>query len=192
MAQNANKKDRTVLWWVLWITATILSFFAAHAFWTPWIAARFGSIRESSTALIWVAAVFGTWLVILVPLIVVMYQKVDKAYEDARIRRENAANRFRSVYVDKERRLLPFPVREKLKGTPETIRGGHLVNARLKDGREISNLFIAGGEEILGIYDREDMPFEASEILDVEQVDMAKPPFFTPNKWLRLDGAANP
>jgi hypothetical protein len=117
-----------------------------------------------------------------------MYQKVDKAYEDARIRRETAAQKFRSLNIDRERRLLNPALRQKLRNAPETIQGGHLVNARLKDGREIPNLFIAGGEEILGIYDQENLPFEASEIFDIEQVDMTHPPFFTPTKWLRLDG----
>lgn len=188
MPQTKAKKDRTVLWWILWITATIVSFFIAHAVWTPWIAEHFGSVREPRNAIIWVIAVFGTWMVILFPLIIVMYQKVDKAYEDARIRREEKTNQFRFITVDRSRRVLGENLRQKLRGRPETIQGGHLVSVTLKNGSNYPYVFIAGGEEILGIYDETDLPFEASEIHTLEVVNMENPPFFTSNKWLRVDG----
>src|SRR5205823_2536522 len=92
---------QTIFWWVVWITLTIASFFLAAAFWTPVIASKFGSIRETRTSVIWIVAVFGTWMAALVPLIIVMYSKVDKAYEDARLRREKAALRFKSISVEK-------------------------------------------------------------------------------------------
>ena len=72
------------------VVSAHLAFFAAAAFWTPWIAKHLGSIRETKNSIIWVTAVFGTWMVFLVPLIIVMYSRVDKVYEDARLRRENA------------------------------------------------------------------------------------------------------
>lgn len=190
MPQNKTSKDKSVLWWVLWITTTILSFFAASAFWTPFIASRFGSVRETGNAIIWIAAVFGTWMVILVPLIVVMYAKVDKAYEDARIRRENAAAQYRSFTLEKKLRTLPDRLQKELRSVPETLHGGHLTNARLKDGRTVTNLFIAGGEEILGIYDQSEMSFQPEDIVALEPVDMSKPPCFVPAKWLRLDGVS--
>src|SRR5437899_1735211 len=71
---------QTIFWWIVWISLTIASFFAASAFWTPFIAKHFGSILETRNAVIWIGAVFGTWMVFLVPLIILMYQKVDKAY----------------------------------------------------------------------------------------------------------------
>jgi len=190
METKTQKNDRTVLWWILWITATIVSFFIAHAVWTPWIAEHFGSIRETKTALIWVLAVFGTWMMILFPLIIVMYQKVDKAYENARMRREEQANQFRSISVDRSKRLIRRNLRGKLKGQPESIEGGHLVNVTLNNGAAYSNVFISKGEEILGIYDQTEMPFTAEEIEDVELVNMNEPPFFVSNKWLRLDGVS--
>ena len=118
MSKNSKKSggSQTILWWVIWIALTIGSFFVASAIWTPVIASRFGSVRETKPAVLWITAVFGTWMVILLPLIILMYQKVDKAYEDARIRREKAALRFRSIRVDKSKRLIP----QKLRATLET------------------------------------------------------------------------
>lgn len=189
---QSQKGSQTILWWVVWILLTIGSFFASAAFWTPFIAKRFGSIHETRHAVIWVASVFGTWMVILVPLIVVMYQKVDRAYEDARIRREKAALRFRSIMVEKPKRLLSSELAAKLKDVPETISGGHLVSLTLKDGRRIPLVFVAGREEILGIYDHTEMPFDGKDILDLETTDLADaPPFLTAN-WLRLDGVSAP
>lgn len=190
---NSEKKagSQTVLWWVLWIVASIASFFIAAWFWTPIIAERFGSVRENRNAVIWIIAVFGTWMVILVPLIVVMYQKVDRAYEDARIRRERAAANFRSVFIERNKRLLPAKLSTKLKNIPFTIEGGHLVNVKLKDGKMIPNVFVRNYEEILGLYDFTQMPFEVNEILDIELAEEKLPAFVTTN-WLRLDGVTAP
>ena len=186
---NAKKPGaQTVLWWVLWITLTIASFFAASAVWTPVIARRFGSVRETRNSVIWIAAVFGTWMVFLVPLIVWMYRRVDKTYEDARIRREKAAHRFRSVRVDPAKRGLPAPLAAKLADWPEAIEGGHLVNVLLKDGRKIPNVYIFEKREILGIYDCTEMTFEAADILDLEPEDLVRLPQFSAANWLRLDG----
>ena len=192
-AQKSNSRGKqTVVWWVGWITLTIASFFAASAVWTPIIANRFGSVRETKPAVMWVIAVFGTWMVILLPLIIVMYQKVDKAYEDARIRREKNALRFRSIFVEKSKRLVPLPLRAKLRESPETIKGGHLVTLLLKDGRRITNVFVASSEEILGIYDYTEMPFEAGDIADVEPAGENRLPSFSIPNWLRLDGVSAP
>jgi hypothetical protein len=182
---------RTIVWWVGWITLTILSFFAASAVWTPWIARRFGTIHDKQTAALWVAAVFGTWMVMLIPLIIVMYQKVDKAYEDARIRREKNANRFRSIFIEKSKREIPAEVAKKIDTVPETIAGGHLVTAVLKDGRAIPNVFIAN-KEILGIYNASEMDFEGKDVVAVELTDMSRPPVFQMPQWLRLDGVLPP
>src|SRR5689334_14637964 len=86
-----SRKDHSVLWWIGWIVLTILTFFAAYALWTPIIASRVGPMSQPGVPMLWVAAVFGTWMVFLVPLIILMYNKVDRAYEDARINRERLA-----------------------------------------------------------------------------------------------------
>lgn len=178
-----------VFWWVVWITLTIVSFFAAVWFWTPIIARKFGPVHETHAAIIWLIAVFGSWLICLVPLIILMYSKVDKAYEDARIKREQASNRFKSLNIDRDKRLLPIPLRDKLKGLPETIESGHLVTVLLKNGEKIPYVFIGSGSEILGIYDHSEMPFKTSEIADILPEDLSQPlPRFLTTKWLRLDG----
>ena len=191
MNKMASGKQ-TVLWWVLWITGTIASFFVAHAIWTPWIAEHFGSVRETKTAVIWVTAVFGTWMIILVPMIVVMYSKVDKAYEDARLRREKLQNQFRSISVDKNKRLLSSELSEKISPHPQAIEGGHLITAILKDGRRIENVFVQEGNEIIGIYDAREMKFDASDVADIEMTDLEKLPPFETTSWLRLDGVTAP
>jgi hypothetical protein len=178
----------TVVWWVGWILLTILSFFAAASIWTPVIAHHVGSIHHEKASILWVTSVFGTWLVILIPLIIVMYQKVDKAYEDARIRREKAANRFRSTFVEKAKRLLPSELSKKLSHIQETITGGHLVTVVLKDGRRIPHVFISNEREILGIYAASEMTFEGKDIADLEAADRNHLPRFLAPQWLRVDG----
>lgn len=192
--QNAKPKSgtRTILWWVIWISLTILSFFAASAFWTPVIAKHYGSVRETKASIIWVVAVFGSWMVILVPLIILMYSKVDKVYEDARINREKKEARFRSIFVEPSKRRIPDSIAQKLAQGPETIEGGYLVNATLADGRKIENLFISSQKEVLGLYNATDFSFEGKDIVSVEAIDWTQPPSFLANFWLRLDGVKAP
>lgn len=190
--KSKKSGTQTILWWIIWISATIVSFFLAHLFWTPIIAKHFGSIRESKNAIIWVVAVFGTWMVILLPLIIIMYSKVDRAYEDARIAREKAAARFRSINVDKAKRLLPESIQKKMYGWAPTIQDGHLVTLKLKSGETVENVFVAGGEEILGIYDAREMNFSASDVTEITLVEKNQIPPFLANLWLRLDGVKFP
>lgn len=188
MANSKSKGAQTILWWVGWITLTIVSFFAAAAFWTPVIAKYLGSVRESRNAIIWVIAVFGTWMIFLVPLIIVMYQKVDKVYEDARLRREDNANRFRSILVSEEKRRIPAHLSQKLTGLAPTVNGGHLVNVTLQNGSRVPNVFISECREVLGVYNVRELTFEPKDIRDLELVDMNAPPAFLTTSWLRLDG----
>ena len=187
---SSHNNSQSVLWWVAWIGLAIGSFFVSSAFWTPLIAKHFGTVRETRNAVLWVATVFGTWMIILIPLIILMYAKVDKAYEDARLAREARALRFRNIRVEKSKRLLRPEFSQKLRSIPETISGGHLVSVTLADGRRISNVFVAGGSEIIGLYDFTEMPFEARDIIALEPVDLAAAaPVFLAASWLRLDGA---
>lgn len=190
-----KNKDNTVLWWIGWITLTIVSFFAASAIWTPVIARFYGPVSQGSGAILWVAAVFGTWMIFLVPLIVIMYNKVDRAYDDARARREGLMSEkmaqawnVKSIHLPEGQRLLPRSLKDKLKKIPRTMDRGHLVSVRLKDGRIISNVFILDREQMLGIYDYDQEPFKADDIVDLDPMDWAEVPAFTHDKWLRLDG----
>ncbi len=190
-----KKNENTVLWWLGWITLTIFSFFVSCHFWTGFIARHVGSMDKTSAPILWVAAVFGSWIVFLVPLIIVMYAKVDKAYEDARIRRETTAlNKaktewgVKSILVPESERLLSKALTNKLKKIPESIRHGHLVTVTLKGGKKIENVFVMGKRDVLGIYDVDKMPFAVKDIEDIRPADLDKLPVFEAEKWLRLDG----
>ena len=194
-----KQSENTVLWWVGWIALTIISFFVSCYFWTGWIARHVGPMDQKGAAISWVSAVFGTWMLLLVPLIVVMYGKVDKAYEDARLAREKSAREkatadcpVRSVLVDEKKRRLSPEIAAKLKKFPETIRKGHLVHAILNDGKRIDNVFILNKKEVLGVYDRSSLDFDIQAISDIEPSDPERLPAFETERWLRLDGVGDP
>ena len=191
----STQKEHTVLWWIGWITLTIVTFFIAHAFWTPFIAQRVGPMTQAGVPALWVTAVFGTWMVFLVPLIVVMYNKVDRAYDEAREAREKRAaellaSRFpvRSLEVELACLTLPKPLRSKLKRLPKTLKQGQLIRMKLDDGRSIDNVFVFEAEEIVGVYGREDFPFDARKAVGFELMDPAQSQPVDYNKWLRLKG----
>ena len=196
MGHMDKEDESTVTWWLIWIGLTIGSFFLSVWFWTPFIAERFGSVKESTNSLIWVIAVFGTWLVFLIPLMIFMYHKVDQAYERARLRREARGEtpkridsvKIRAVLVDASKRRLNSDLSKALKQIPLTVKDGHLVTAILKDGRRIDNVFIANRTELLGVYDQTELTFEACDIVSIEPTDLTHPPDFTQKTWLRLDG----
>lgn len=189
-------KDSTVLWWIGWIALTILSVFVSAWVWTGTLARWVGPMSRPGAPIIWVAAVFGTWLLLLLPLIIVMYNKVDRAYEDSRNAQE--ARRFersrremgvRAVSVPAAERRLAEPIAAKLRRSPHTIPKGHLVTALLRDGRRVPNVFIYDARDVLGVYDAERLDFKVSEIVDVIPAAADEPLTpFTADRWLRLDG----
>ena len=185
-ASPKRKEPSSVGWWIGWITLTIASFFVSCYFWTGVIARNFGTIDKPGVAVLWVAAVFGSWMVFLVPLIIVMYNKVDKAYEDARIRRETV--RFRSVLIEPSERRLKKELGAKLAQTPETIKRGHLVNVILNSGQKVPNVFILDKKEVLGVYGVKEMPFNTKDIAALEPVALGEIPDFKLEEWLRIDG----
>ena len=190
-----SQDDETnVTWWIGWMALTIASFFASVGFWTWFFAKNGANVQNSAAAAKWVFAVFGTWMVALLPLIVIMYQKVDRAYEKARLRREEAetsqSKRAKTLYVHPSERALRDPLIQKLKQIPPTLKrgrqAGHLVTAVLKDGRKFENVFVVNRSEVLGIYGYDQLPFEVKEISDLEPAE--KFPAFSEENWLRLDG----
>lgn len=191
----AKKDSSSVLWWVGWILLTIVSFFVSCYFWTGFIAANVGGMDKPGVPVLWVTAVFGCWMVLLVPLIVLMYRKVDKAYEDARIARETAAFEkakkslsVKSIFIEPQRRLLSQELSKKLGGFPETLKQAHLVTVVLSGGKKIENVFIVNRKDVLGIYDHDSLPFDVKDIADLEPANLDRLPDFKPEKWLRLDG----
>ena len=192
---SRKKESSSVGWWIGWITLTIASFFVSCYFWTGVIAKHAGNMDKPGVPVLWVTAVFGSWMVLLVPLIIVMYNKVDKAYEDARIARETAqfqnareSLNVRSLRIEAPERLLKKELTAKLKKYPDTIRRGHLVTATLNNGRKIPNVFILDKKDVLGVYGVSEMTFNIRDIVDVEPVQMDQIPSFKAEEWLRLDG----
>ena len=192
--QPSGHGDHSVLWWVGWIVLTIVTFFISCAFWTPFIARHVGGMDSPAAPALWVTAVFGSWMVLLVPLIVVMYNKVDRAYEDARIRRETAAlekkiqfSPVQSAFIPENKRLLNESLVRKIKKMPQTVKRGHLVDVRLNDGKKIEHVFVLDKKEVVGVYGYEKPPFRVSQIVDVLPTDLDRLPVFETGKWLRFD-----
>jgi len=191
-----SQEDETnVTWWIGWMALTLAAFFASAGFWTWFFAKSGGNIKEPGAAARWVFAIFGTWMAALLPLIIVMYQKVDRAYEKAREQREKNENqtpRPKTIYVDPLKRRLPESLVQKLEGIPATIKkgrqAGHLVQVVLRDGRRFENVFVANRSEVLGIYGYDTLPFEGEEIADLEPIKLEKLTSFSEEHWLRLDG----
>ncbi len=193
---TAKKSDSTVLWWIGWIMLTILSFFVSCYFWTGFIAERVGPMSKSGVPFLWVSAVFGTWMVLLVPLIVLMYTKVDKAYEDARLTKEAAEFHktkddfgVKFASVNGSDRFLPKNLSDKLKKVPAAIPKGHLVTAILKNGSRVENVFILNKKEVRGIYGLDRLNFDLKDISDLEPANLDRLPDFRTEHWLLLDGA---
>ena len=189
-----KKTENTVLWWVGWIVLTIASFFVSSGFWTGWIARHVGPMGQKNAAILWVTAVFGSWMALLIPLIIVMYSKVDKAYEDARLAREKTTldksmveSPIRRFLIDKKMRRLNPVLVSKIKTLPEAIKNGHLVNARLKNGREIKNLFVYNQSDVLGVYGLDSINFDIGDIAEIEPSDLERLPAFETEKWWRFD-----
>ena len=138
----------------------------------------------------WIRAVFGTWLFLTLPFLVLMYRRADKIFKTAVARQTQAGPSFRTHFVEKSRRMLPETIAAKLRGVPPTLEQGHVVTAVLKDGREVPHLFVLNANEILGVYDRTELGFDASDIVGVKPVDADQLPGYEESKWLRLDGRA--
>jgi hypothetical protein len=134
-------------------------------------------------------------MLLLLPLIVVMYARVDKAYEDARFRRETARaasmpkTRFRSVRIAPEARRLPPNLHPAMKKVPGAVANGQLVTATLRDGRKIPYVFVIDKKEVLGVYGKSALDFRVEDIVGVEGADLDRLPVFREEEWLRLDGA---
>ena len=190
-----DSKEHPVIWWIGWIVMTIVAFFIPCYAWTK-ILAHNTNMSQPGMPAIWVTAVFGTWMIFLVPLIIVMYNKVDRAYEDARNARERQAkellaSRFpvKAIDVEEARLQLPKPLQKKLKRLPKTLKKGQLVSLEFKNGQRLENVFVYGGEEIVGIYGRKDFPFDAREAVKADLMDPSQVPPVDYDKWLRLQAA---
>lgn len=192
---TSKQSDQSVWWWMGWIALTILSFFAASYFWTGFISTHVGSMDQKGVPMLWITSVFGTWMILLVPLIVIMYNKVDRAYEEARIHREmtsqearRATSGVKFVSIPEPERLLHERFVKKIKKMPWTIKRGHLVTLTLKNGEKIDNVFVLDRQDVIGVYGYNTAPFQVADIVDVNIVAGDHLPNFETDKWLRFDG----
>ncbi len=135
---------------------------------------------------LWVKAVFGSWLVFLIPFLIVMYRQADNIFKTA-VERQIYNPRYKRVFIESSRRQLPENIVNRLKNIESTIPGGHLVEIRLRNGKKIPYVFIYNSREILGVYDREDLGFSIRDIDGFEVMDKKGLPAFIETKWLRID-----
>ena len=136
----------------------------------------------------WAKAVFSTWLVVILPFLVIMYQKADKILKEANARQMQAGPKFRTAFIEKEKRLLPEAVTQSVRQKAPTLYNGHIVNLQLKDGRTIADVFVMNASEILGVYGRSEMDFQTADIVAAEIPEIF--PAYEESEWLRLDGRA--
>ncbi len=139
---------------------------------------------------LWAKAVFGTWLLLLLPFLVLLYRRADTIFKNAVLRQTAAGPKFRMTLVEKSKRVLPARLSEKIAGAPPTLRQGHIVTLVLKDGSRVPDCFVLNQSEILGVYDRAEFTLNAKDAIDIEVADPEKLPAYEESKWLRLDGRA--
>jgi len=135
---------------------------------------------------VWAKAVFGTWMGMAVPFLVVMYRQADRIFTRA-VARQTYVPGYRTAAIPLERRLLPDPLAKKLGSYPPVLPNGHVVTALLRDGTRVPHVFILKGREILGVYDRPELGFDASDLADLEPQRPEDLPAYDESKWLRLD-----
>jgi len=138
----------------------------------------------------WLKAVAATWIVTLIPFLILMYRKADVVFREAEARQTQRGPVFKAIFVEKAKRILPEDVQAAIKASPETLSGGHVVLLTLMDGREIPHVFVLQSREILGLYARPGMDFSAAEIRSAQVLTQDELPPYDEAQWLRLDGRA--
>lgn len=188
-----KQKEHPVLWWIGWIVLTILAFFVSCYLWTVVIARYVGPVSNPGVSVLWVVAVFGTWMLMLVPLIIVMYNKVDKAYDESRVKKEKKNRDFMATQfpvpfleVERSRRLLPEKVRQMIRKMPRTMKNAHLVTLVFRDGTRLYNALVWDASEIVGVYDAKEYLINAQDAASAEPVDPVQLMPVDYDRWLRL------
>lgn len=136
----------------------------------------------------WLKAVLATWLLTLIPFLVVMYQKADLLFKEAHARQTSRGPKFQSTLIEKAVRQLPPAIADQISGFPEMLENGRIVTLKLKDGREIQDVFVINSREVIGLYGRDSMDFKTEDVIDVRAVDAQSLPAYEETRWLRLDG----
>ena len=65
---------------------------------------------------------------------------------------------------------LPVAIAQRVGDFPEWRMGAQRIKVVLADGRTFSDVYVAWGREIVRVGGYEDIPFDASEVVDVEDL----------------------
>jgi ABC-type molybdate transport system permease subunit len=175
--------------WLRMISILILGWILTSLFWTWYYV---GAIHESplrmTPSFSWAKAVFSSWALLLIPFLIVAYRKADVLFDHAAVRQAKKTTTFKRYFIPQVKRKLPPVLIEKLKSAPETLADGHVVSVTLKDGRTFEHVFIFKRREILGVYDVDQLDWDASLIQDISVVESETLPAYDESKWVRLDG----
>jgi hypothetical protein len=85
------------------------------------------------------------------------------------ISRREIADWCRELAIDKTKYLLSQQMQRKVKGIPEWGYGAKKVTVQLSDGTKYHRVIVVWDKEITGVLGRDDIPFNADEVVDVFQ-----------------------
>jgi len=136
----------------------------------------------------WLKAVLASWLCALIPFLIIMYRKADTLFKEAHQRQTHYGPQFKSTLIEKSARQLPADIEKQISNFPEMLENGRIVTLRLKDGREVHNVFVINSREIIGLYDCPAMDFSAKDVVEARAVLDSQLPQYEETRWLRLDG----
>ncbi len=166
--------------------AFFIGFFIASAVFWSWVFKKRILPDTAGFDSLWMKAVFSTWLVALIPILVWMYRKADRIFENANAK-QTYEPRFKIHWIEPEKRLLPEALVQQIKKSRPTLPGGHLVNAKLKNGGTSEHLFVLAGKEVAGIYDPKTLDFDVSELQELSVLESTYLPVFDESKWVRFN-----
>lgn len=182
-----SDQERAVDAWFVGVGIFIGLLITSSLFWSLVFRARLHGVNGQGMDALWAKAVLGSWLVILLPCLILMYRKADTIFKDA-VERQTYIPKFKSICIEGSQRFLPLAIVSKIKAFPQTLPGAHVVTVLLKDGRRVPHVFVLSNREILGIYGQSELSFVASDVEGVEMIEKEALPAYEESEWLRLDG----
>ncbi len=178
-------QEKAVDAWLAGFGSFIGAFVASEFLWALILKDRISPNTPGLDPL-WMKAVFSTWLVILIPLMIWMYRSADTIFKTANERQTHQPS-FQVLWVAPEKRVLSPALSSKLAHIKPTLPGGHVVRGRLKNGEVLENLFVLNGKEIVGAYGLQITDFDASRFEDIEVMDIRDIPPYEESRWIRFN-----
>jgi hypothetical protein len=180
-----DDQERAVDAWLTGLGCFIGLFVSSAFLWDVAMRERL-LLNERGIDPVWMKAVFGTWLAILIPLLIWMYRSADRLFRTAN-ERQSYSPGFKAQWIDPKRRQLPEPLLAKLRGFRPTLPGGHLVRVTLKDGSSLAHVFVLLNGEVAGVYDYALKDFDASQVVDIRSLSSEILPVYDESKWVRFN-----